>query len=401
MIRRKYILIVFPLVFAVLACTCSGQDFFFTPTPRPTRVESASTPLSTSALPPVILASPTPLPSDVLAEFDATDAVLINLYQRVSPGVVFIQVFVDSDGVPVPLGTGSGFVIDPEGYIVTNNHVVADADGIEVTFSAGGLAEANVVGLDPYSDLAVIKVDVPADRLTVLELGDSRGLQVGQRVIAIGNPFGLDGTMTVGIISALGRTLPAQVAQSAGFFSNPEIIQTDAAINPGNSGGPLLDSRGRVIGVNSAIRSTTGVNSGVGFAVPVNTVKRIVPDLIEKGSYDYPYLGIISDSRFTVAQLAGPLDLPVTEGVLVSEVAAGSAAEDAGLRGGTRDVEVVGTTVRAGGDLIVAIDGYRLRDFDDLIAYLVRETTVGQEVVLTIIRDGKEMEVPLVLGHRP
>lgn len=398
---RRYVLIVVPFIFVVLACTCSTQEDFFTPTLQPTQVGPTGMPLSTSVPPPVVLASPTPLSIDVVTQFDATDAVLVNLYQRVNPGVVFIEVFAQNDGTSMALGTGSGFVIDSQGYIVTNNHVVADADEVEVTFAEGGVVAAEIIGVDPYSDLAVIRVDVPPDRLSVLEMGDSNSLQVGQRVIAIGNPFGLDGTMTVGIISALGRTLPAQVAQSAGFFSNPEIVQTDAAINPGNSGGPLLDSRGRVIGVNSAIRSVTGVNSGVGFAVPVNTVKRVVPGLIENGRYDYPYLGITSDNRFNLAQLAGPLDLSVTEGVLISEVTPGGAADQAGLRGGDRDVELVGTAVRAGGDVLIAIDGYNLRDFDDLIAYLVRETEVGQEVAFTIIRDGKELEVPVTLGRRP
>jgi len=207
--------------------------------------------------------------------------------------------------------------------------------------------------------------------------------------------------MTVGIVSALGRTLPAQVLQGTGRFSNPEIIQTDAAINPGNSGGPLLDIRGRVIGVNTAIRSTTGTNSGIGFAVPVNTVKRIVPTLIEEGAYRYPYLGISYDTRFTMAELAGPLGLPVTHGALIDEVTPGTAAAQAGLRGGNHEVEVMGTTVNAGGDIIVAIDGTKLRDFDDLIAYLVRETEVGQEVTLTVIRDGEELEIPVMLGERP
>ncbi|MCJ7739664.1 MAG: trypsin-like peptidase domain-containing protein [Anaerolineae bacterium] len=361
---RKYVLIVVPVIITVLACTCSTQRDSFTPILQPTQVGSTEIPLSTLAPPPVVLASPTPLSIDVVAQFDATDAVLVNLYQRVNPGVVFIEVFAQVDGTSVALGTGSGFVIDSQGHIVTNNHVVAEADEIEVTFAEGGMVEAEIIGVDPYSDLAVIRVDVPPDRLSVLELGDSSDLRVGQRVIAIGNPFGLDGTMTVGIISALGRTLPAQVAQSAGFFSNPEIVQTDAAINPGNSGGPLLDSRGRVIGVNSAIRSTTGANSGVGFAVPVNTVKRVVPGLIENGRYDYPYLGITSDNRFNLAQLAGPLELLVTEGVLISEVTPGGAADQAGLQGGNRDVELVGTTVRAGGDILVAINDYDLRDFD-------------------------------------
>jgi 2-alkenal reductase len=301
----------------------------------------------------------------------------------------------------MPLGSGSGFLIDSEGRIVTNNHVVEDADVIEITFADGSVAEAVVLGLDPYSDLAVIDVDVPADRLVPVELGDSSTLRVGQRVVAIGNPFGLAGTMTVGVISALGRSLPSEVAQSAGFFSNPEIIQTDAAINPGNSGGPLLDSRGRVVGVNSAIRSATQSNSGIGFAVPVNTVKRVVPDLIETGRYDYPYLGVTSNPVFTLAKLADELGLSVTEGVLVAEVTPGEPADRAGLRGGDRDVVVDGVPMRAGGDIIMAIDGTQVRDFDELIAYLVRETEVGNTVTLTVLRDNEVLEIPVILGKRP
>ncbi|MEE8391799.1 MAG: trypsin-like peptidase domain-containing protein, partial [Anaerolineae bacterium] len=248
--------------------------------------------------------------------------------------------------------------------------------------------------------LAVIKVNVPPEQLVPLELGDSSTLQVGQRVIAIGNPFGLEGTMTVGIISALGRTLPAQILQSSGRFSNPEIIQTDAAINPGNSGGPLLDTRGRVIGVNTAIRSETGVNSGIGFSVPVDTLKRVLPQLIEEGTYHYPYLGISSNSYFDVAELAEPLGLPVTHGVLIAEVQPGTAAADAGLQGGDREAEIMGIPIMAGGDIIVAIDGYVVNNYDDFIAYLVRETRVHQTIILTIIRDGEELELPVTLGER-
>jgi len=331
----------------------------------------------------------------------AEDALLTNVYQRANPAVVYVEILVNDGGVLTPIGSGSGFVIDTKARIVTNNHVVEQADALKVTFFDGTVADAQVLGRDPYSDLAVIKIDVPPERLVSLELGDSSTLQVGQRVIAIGNPFGLEGTMTVGIISALGRTLPAQILQSSGYFSNPEIIQTDAAINPGNSGGPLLDIHGRVIGVNTAIRSTTGVYSGIGFAVPVNTVKRIVPHLIEEGTYHYPYLGITADVRFTLAELAEPLRLPVTRGVLIDQVAPATAAARAGLRGGDQAVEVMGTTVKAGGDIIVSLDGYKLRDFDDLIAYLVRETEVGQEVTLTVIRDGKELDIPVTLGERP
>jgi S1-C subfamily serine protease len=391
-LRRRLTLISLPLMLVTLACTCGGPEFLFTPTATrpPTPVPD-----------PVLIATSTPLPEDVIAEVDTEDALLINLYQRANPAVVYIEVSVEQEGTLIPLGGGSGFVIDTEGHIITNNHVVEEADTVQVAFSDGTVTEAQIIGRDPYADLAVLQVDIPAERLVPLELGDSSALQVGQRVIAIGNPFGLEGTMTVGIVSALGRTLPAQVAQATGFFSNPEIIQTDAAINPGNSGGPLLDIHGRVVGVNYSIRSTTGTNAGIGFAVPINTVKRIVPHLIEKGVYDYPYLGIVSNNRFTVAELAAPLDLPVDRGVLIAEVTPGTAAERAGLRGGDHDVEVMEATVRAGGDIIVAIDGYDLYTFDDLIAYLVRETEVGQEVVLTVVRDGEELESPVILGERP
>jgi S1-C subfamily serine protease len=389
--RKRLILIALPLVLAALACTCSSQELLFVPTP--------AAPLIPEPL--VAVVTPTPLPEEAIAAVDTEGSLLVNLYQRVNPAVVYIEVLVNDGGTLTPLGSGSGFVIDTEGRIVTNNHVVEQADALRVVFSDSSVADAQILGLDPYSDLAVVQVDIPPERLVPLELSDSSTLQVGQRVVAIGNPFGLEGTMTAGIVSALGRTLPAQVLQGTGRFSNPEIIQTDAAINPGNSGGPLLDIRGRVIGVNTAIRSTTGTNSGIGFAVPVNTVKRILPALIAEGAYRYPYLGITYDTRFTMAELAGPLGLPVTHGALIDEVTPGTAAGRAGLRGGNREVEVMGTTVNAGGDIIVAIDGYKLRDFDDLIAYLVRETEVGQEVTLTVIRDGEELEIPVILGERP
>lgn len=388
---RRLGLILALLTLPILAC--SGQELLLRPT---------STVATKPAAPPMSVVTATPLPERYLATVDADDALLANLYQRVSPTVVYVEVLVGRGGGLEQLGSGSGFVIDEEGHIVTNNHVVEEADSLRVTFSNGMVTKAEVAGRDPYSDLAVIKADPVPENLAPLELGDSDGLQVGQRVIAIGNPFGLEGTMTAGIVSAVGRTLPAQAAQtSGGAFSNPEIIQTDAAINPGNSGGPLLDTRGQVVGVNTAIRSTTGANAGIGFAVPINTVKRVVPHLIEEGEYEYPYLGITSDNRFTVRELAGPLDLPVNHGVLIAEVQSGTAADRAGLQGGDREVEVMGAEVKAGGDVIVAIDGHELQTFDDLVAYLVSETEVGQEIALTIVRDGEEMEVSAILGKRP
>ncbi len=380
------------LLLAALACA------FPLPTLTPPSLENTP---ARAPEPAVVVATPTPLPEAMIAEATAEDRLLINLYARVNPGVVNIDVAAGTGDEASIFGSGSGFLIDAEGHIVTNHHVVEGADTIWVTFSDGTLREAKVLGSDPYSDLAVLLVEDLPPGAVPLELGDSDMLQVGQRVIAIGNPFGLQGTMTVGVVSALGRVLPTVTTATGGSFSNPEIIQTDAAINPGNSGGPLLDSQGRVVGVNTAIRTTTGGNMGVGFAVPVNTVKRIVPRLISEGTYHYPYLGIVSDNRFTLAQLASVLDLPVNYGVLVSSVEPGTPADRAGLRGGTQTVRALGTTIRVGGDIIIAIDGHRVEDFNSLIAYLVRETEVGQEVTLTILRDGKQMEVQVRLGERP
>jgi S1-C subfamily serine protease len=377
------------LALAVVACTLPPLM------PEPTPVARTT---ARPSLPPAIVATPTPLPEALIEEIAEDELLLINLYARANPGVVNIEVAAGMGEEESPFGSGSGFLIDDEGHIVTNNHVVEGADVIRVTFSDGSVRQAGLLGTDPYSDLAVLLVEDPPPGTVSLELGDSDALQVGQRVIAIGNPFGLQGTMTAGIVSALGRTIPSGIAR----FSNPEIIQTDTAINPGNSGGPLLDSQGRVIGVNTAIQSSAaGGSLGVGFAVPVNTVRRIAPALIEQRAYPYPYVGLVSDNRFTLAQLALELDLPTTRGVLVTGVEPGEPAERAGLRGGDREAQVMGTTVVTGGDIIVAIDGYELRDFGDFVAYLVRETEVGQTVTLTVLRDRQELEIPLELSERP
>jgi len=385
-------LLLLSLLLVLPALACSGQELIFQPTSVPLAPSESSAP---------IVATPTPLSDEELVEIDAQDALLINLYERANPAVVYIEVLLERGGSLQQLSSGSGFVMDQDGYVVTNNHVVEDADALQVTFFDGSVTrEAEVVGRDAYSDLAVVRVDVPSDRLRPLELGDSDALKVGQRVIAIGNPFGLQGTMTAGVVSAVGRTLTSQILEG-GALSNPEIIQTDASINPGNSGGPLLDSRGRVVGVNTAIRSATGVNAGVGFAVPVNTVKRIVPNLIAEGAYEYPYLGITANTNLTLAELAEPLNLPVEQGVLIAEVQPNTAAAEAGLQGGDREIEVMGQPVVAGGDIITAIDGEQLRTFDDLVAYLVSDTEVGQDVTLSFVRDGQQMEVSVTLGERP
>jgi 2-alkenal reductase len=335
---------------------------------------------------------------------------LAALYRNVDPGVVAIWTFGSVDGAhetSVPLGQGTGFVIDTQGHIVTNQHVVADAEEIEVDFPSGDRAWAEVLGTDLDSDLAVLKVDVPADKLFPLPLGDSDQVQVGDTVIAIGNPFGLSGTMTSGIISAIGRTLDSERASPGGQpFSSGDILQTDAAINPGNSGGPLINLQGEVIGVNRAIRTESftvsgdAANSGVGFAIPVNIIKRVVPSLIEEGHYDYPYLGISSLSQSTLnLNTLEQLELPAdTVGIYVTCVTDGGPADQAGLRGAGA---CENGDLLPGGDLIVAIDGHPLETFNDLISYLVSSTQVGQQIVIAVIRQGEEVELTLSVGARP
>jgi S1-C subfamily serine protease len=328
------------------------------------------------------------LEEDLLDLAAAEEQLLVNLYERVSSSVVNIAV-----STPFGGGTGSGFVLDNNGHIATNNHVIEGAEQILVRFADETLVEAELVGADVDSDLAVIRVDVPADLLSEVRLGDSSTLRVGQRAIAVGNPFGLEQTMTTGIISALGRV----VRQESGF-SLPQLIQTDAAINPGNSGGPLLNARGEVIGVNTFIFSPSGSSSGVGFAVPVNTVKRVVPSLFAIGRYEDPWLGISGLSINPV--VAGALDLPVEQGILLQAVVPEGPAERAGLRGNDQRAEIDGRLLPTGGDIIVAIDGVELRDMDDLVAYLA-ETTVGQTVTLDILREGERQSADVLLEERP
>ncbi|RLI08883.1 trypsin [Candidatus Bathyarchaeota archaeon] len=315
---------------------------------------------------------------------------LVQIYNRTKWSVVLISV-----RTPFGRGTGSGFVYDKEGRIITNNHVVEGAREIEVTFPDGTIAEAEIVGTDPYVDLAVIDVDVPESLLKPVKFGNSSQLVVGERVIAIGNPFGLEGTMTVGVISALGR----QMRAPRGFVI-VDVIQTDAAINPGNSGGPLLNMRGEVVGMNTAIVSGTGQFAGIGFAIPIDTIKRELPDLIEKGTYEHPYLGIEGmDVTPAIAEAMG-LD-PSTRGCLVVDVVEGGPAEKAGLRGGTTEAIIDGSRVKVGGDIIIGVDGHAVRQFYDLVLYMERHKRPGDKAVLTIIREGKTMDVEVTLGARP
>lgn len=313
------------------------------------------------------------------------ESALIGLYQQANPATVYILV--------PPLGSGSGFVYNSAGYIVTNNHVVSGGASFEVVFANGARREAELIGTDVDSDLAVVKVSDLPEGIEPLPLGDSSSLQVGQFVAAIGNPFGEQGSMSMGIISGLGRSLASQRVENGNSYSLPQVIQTDTPINPGNSGGPLLNLAGEVVGINSAIISATGTNSGVGFSIPVNAVKRIVPSLIENGRYSYPYMGAGFDDEVSLGELA-VYGLPQTQGAYVVGVTANSPADQAGLIGAN-------PTTGQGGDLIIAIDNQAIGNFADLNSYLVFNTSVGQTINLTILRGSEHVNLPLTLGTRP
>ena len=322
------------------------------------------------------------------------------IYQRDAPGVVFVTADVTQPASPFApeqdgQSTGSGFVIGKRGSIVTNAHVVEGASTVTVRFGDRRTARARVAGRDPSTDLALLLVDPDGLDLKPLELGSSDGVQVGDPTVAIGNPFGLDRTLTTGVISALHRSIPSL---QEGFTIN-NVIQTDAALNPGNSGGPLIDARGKVIGVNSQIE-TGGIgrgNVGIGFAVPVDTAKDVIPQLRRDGSIQRAYLGV---STRTIDESLAELNLPSPNGALVETVEPGSPAARAGLRGGTAAEEASGTTVRLGGDVIKAVDGRKVRDADD-VSELIGRRRPGDTVTLQILRDGTRREVSVRLGRRP
>jgi 2-alkenal reductase len=364
----------------------------------PTLAASASLPTNEAVIQPASQTDPT-----VEAPFtDAEDAaaepevvqpvpvqqttqerVFIDLYQRVNPAVVSVN---------LTSGGGSGFVIDPDGYIVTNNHVIAEGGPIVVGFADGSTYDAELVGADSQADLALLKID--ATGLTALPLGDSDALEVGQLVVAIGSPFGLDNTMTTGIVSGLSRSLPADSTSTLGsYYTIPSVIQTDAAINPGNSGGPLINLAGEVIGINTAIESPVAANSGVGFAVPSTVVKTVITQLRAGGEVTYPWLGISGGTLTSAMAQEMGLD-SATRGVLVSDVTAGGPAEAAGLLGGDLETGL-------GGDVITAIDGQTVIQFDDLLSYIVINGTVGQTITLNIVRDGQPQTISVTLGERP
>jgi serine protease Do len=343
---------------------------------------------------------PPSVPSSGNTSLSGYESALEGIYAQVNPAVVSLRVVQPADASGTSQALGSGFVWNKDGYIVTNNHVISGADKIEVKFADGTTLPAKLVGADPDSDLAVVKVDNPGFDLTPITVSTTP-VKVGQIAVAIGNPFGLENTLTVGIVSALGRTLPAGEGTSAGpSYSIPDIIQTDASINPGNSGGPLVDDQGALIGVNSAIASPVRANSGVGFAIPATIVSQVVPQLIQNGKYAHPYLGLSGTSL--TPDLAKAMNLNATQrGVLVETILPNSPVDKAGLQGSSQSATIDGQEVKVGGDLITAIDGAAVKTMEDLIAFLADQTKVGQKVTLTLLRGGKEQALEVTLEARP
>jgi 2-alkenal reductase len=378
---------------------------------RPTAAEAAGQPGTppprpTAAPLPTLEPAPTIEPQ-LSSALEEEQQLLVELYRRANPAVVSIEVAGQHpavEGAPapdqdIPFAQGSGFLIDDQGHIVTNNHVVEDASGYQVRFSDGSVIEAQLIGRDPGSDLAVIKVGELPPGAAPLPLADSRTVEVGQTAIAIGNPFGLQNTLTVGVISGLGRSLDGPRSTQGGRFSIPNVIQTDAAINPGNSGGPLLNIHGEVIGVNTAIRSESGRFEGVGYAVPANAVKRVVPALIRDGSYKHPWLGIAM--RSVDPLLARHFGLAAKQGVLITDVTGGSPADRAGLRGGVQTGDYAGVPLPYDGDIVTAINSQQVRGSDDLLSYLELEASVGDTVTLTVLRQGQQQQLDVMLAARP
>ncbi|MBN1810926.1 MAG: trypsin-like peptidase domain-containing protein [Anaerolineae bacterium] len=382
---RFFLLIVFALTAAALGC-----------------VTGSSTALPSATVVPPPTSIPV-TPASAEAPANELEAQLEAVYAQRAPAVVNISVVAiayDFFMRPIPQeGTGSGFVYDAEGHIITNYHVVQGAESVSVALSNGEMYEAEIVGTDPPTDLAVLKIEA-GSLPDPLSLADSDQLKVGQFVIAIGNPFGQEGTLTVGVISALGRIIESP---DGGFIG--EAIQTDAAVNPGNSGGPLLDLRGRVVGVNSQIISPSGASAGIGFAVSSNTVTRVVPELIARGRYPHPWLAGASFAPFGAQEAellrqAG-MDVPVGAGLLIIEVASGTPAAQAGLRGATQVVVLGRYRIPIGGDIITRINDQPAPTLEELTVYLETQTQVGDTVSLTIIREGQEQTVQMTLAERP
>lgn len=332
---------------------------------------------------------------------------LPDLFTKVQKSVVQVTERDNSNELGSRLG--SGFVYDKDGHVITNYHVVTPGTNnnneLQVTFLDGNVYPADLVGVDQFADLAVIKVkNISSDKLAPLSLANSSSLRIGESVVAIGNPFGLSGSMTQGIVSGLGRLLPSNENQdnfagAGSSFSIPNIIQTDAAINPGNSGGPLIDTQGRVVGINTAIFSNTGVYSGVGFAIPSNTISKVATSLIQNGSYHHPYIGIIGLSL--TPDLSKQIGLNQTKGFLITSITKGSPADKSGLRAGSTTTTYNGRDVEVGGDIILKIDNREVSKIDDILAYLESQKHVGDKVHFTILRDNTIKELDLTLGDRP
>ncbi|OQB28398.1 MAG: putative serine protease HtrA [Chloroflexi bacterium ADurb.Bin180] len=386
---RAVLLLVVAL--GVVACDAARMAIE-QPTPLP-RLEATATAAPTASA---------GLPTGSQAASNELESQIEGVYRQAGPSVVFVSTTViqyDFFMQPVPQeGSGSGFVYDTQGHIVTNYHVVADADEVSISFSDGRRYPAQVVGQDPATDLAVLKVD--ADSIPPpLPIADSDRLRVGQFVVAIGNPFGLESTLTLGIISALGRVIESPNGRFIG-----EAIQTDAAINPGNSGGPMLDLLSQVIGVNSQIISPSGASAGIGFAISANTVRRVVPALISKGRYPHPYLGVnilpITKDVRQVLEQAG-MAIPVEKGIIVMSVVRGGPADLGGIVGGSRVVRIGRTDVPLGGDIITALNDTPITSGQDLTLFLDTKTVVGDVITVTLLRAGRQLKLPVTLQERP
>jgi serine protease Do len=411
--KRLSTILMMLLVSALLVAGCAA--------PAPTALQAA--PIAQAAQPTaqqvglVLQATQPAVASNASVDALALEGTFEQIYAQVSPSVVRIRVVQKSQATTpqggrglgqgqapqYSQGLGSGFVVDKLGNIVTNNHVIDGADSIYVTFADGTTYPGKVVAADPDSDLAVVKVDAPAGALQPVQIGDSTQVKVGQLAIAIGNPFGEQNTMTMGIVSALGRTLPATNSASAASqasYSIPDVIQTDAPINPGNSGGVLVDINGRLIGVTAAIESSTNSSAGIGFAIPSAIVKRVLPVLVAGKQMQHSYLGLSGGTM--TPELASAMNLPATQlGALVASVTPGGPADKAGIKGSATSVTVNGQQTSVGGDVIVAIDSQKVTAFDDIVAYLASSTDVGQTVALTVLRGGQQQIIKVTLAARP
>jgi len=348
-------------------------------------------------IPPLELRPEVSVTEDAIADAQHAESLdrltLVQIFEMAEPGVVQINVKKEVQDI-TGAGLGSGFVYDTKGHIITNAHVIDSAGEVVVTFLDGRSYVANVIGTDQDTDLAVIRVEASRSTLHPLPIGDSSRMKIGEPIAAIGNPFGLSGSMTSGIVSQVGRLLP----QASGF-SIPDIIQTDAAINRGNSGGPLINMKGEIIGVNTAIQSTTGEFTGIGFAVPSNTISKIVPILIAEGEYKHPWLGVRGVD--IGPDYADVLSLADARGFLIISVIEDSPASKSGLQGATETVEDGGQTFRIGGDIVVSVDGNEVRKIEDILIHLQREKAVGDTIELEILRDGLIRNMTIALEERP